>query len=278
MIFFPNCKINIGLFVTSRREDGYHDLESLFYPLRLCDALEMRQTEEKKGSFTVSGLGVKEGFVSSNENNSVLKAYRLLKRDYDKVKQVNIHLNKAVPCFAGLGGGSSDATFALRLTDYMFDLHAEKDKLRRYSLMLGSDTAFFLENKPAFVYGRGDKMSPSNLSLKGRYIVLIKPKLNISTKEAYSNVNISKECFDLRKLDAGRIGEWKNYLRNDFEPSLFKKYPVLAECKQKMYDMGAVYAQMSGSGATIFGIFDKEQDLKKIKTSKETFVYQEEMI
>lgn len=275
MIFFPNCKINIGLFVTGKREDGFHNLESVFYPLGLCDALEMRINSENRTEFSLSGIGVKENFVAKDENNSVLKAYRLLRKDFSQIKDVRIHLDKAIPCFAGLGGGSSDGTFALKLTDFMFNLNLSDEQFCKYASLLGSDNFFFLENKPKFVYGRGEKMQDVNLSLKGYYIVLVKPDLNISTKEAYQNVHISQTSFNLRELSVEDIHSWKDYLRNDFEDSLFEKYPVLEKTKGMLYDMGAVYAQMSGSGATVYGIFEKEVDLQKIKQDSNTFIYQE---
>ena len=277
MIFFPNCKINIGLFVTGKREDGFHNLESVFYPLTLCDALEMRINDKTNTEFSLSGIGVEENFVSKDENNSVLKAYYLLRKDYPNIKDVKIHLDKGIPCFAGLGGGSSDGTFALQLTDFMFDLHLSKEQLYYYASLLGSDNFFFLENKPKFVYGRGEKMQDIALTLHGYYIVLVKPNLNISTKEAYQNVHISKSNFNLRELSEKDIYNWKNYLRNDFEESLFEKYPVLKETKAMLYDNGAIYSQMSGSGATVFGIFENEIDLQKIKRDTNTFIYQEKL-
>lgn len=276
MIFFPNCKINIGLFVTGKREDGFHNLESIFYPLGLCDALEMRINNVVKTEFSLSGLGVEENAVTK-ENNSVIKAYNLLKQDFPQIKDVKIHLDKAIPCFAGLGGGSSDGTFALKLTDFMFNLNLSKEQLRHYASILGSDNFFFLENSPMFVYGRGEKMQNVNISLKNYYIVLVKPDLNISTKEAYQNVHISKNYYDLRNLNVDDINQWKDYIYNDFEISLFDKYPVLREIKQMLYDMGAVYSQMSGSGATIYGIFSNEVNIKKIKQDKNTFIYQEKL-
>lgn len=277
MIFFPNCKINIGLFITGKRDDGFHNLESVFYPLGLCDALEMRINDKSKTEFSLSGIGVEENFVSKDESNSVLKAYHLLRKDFPKIKDVKIHLDKGIPCFAGLGGGSSDGTFALKLTDFMFDLRLSEEQLYYYASLLGSDNFFFLENKPKFVYGRGEKMQDIDLSLKGYYIVLVKPNLNISTKEAYQNVHISKSNFNLRELSEKDIHNWKDYLRNDFEDSLFEKYPILKETKAMLYDNGAIYSQMSGSGATVFGIFENEVDLQKIKQDTNTFIYQEKL-
>lgn len=278
MIFFPNCKINIGLFVTGKREDGFHNLESVFYPIGLCDALEMRVNEDKeKTEFSISGLGVNEGWVQNDENNSVLKAFYLLQKDFPQIKPVKIHLNKGIPCFGGLGGGSADATFCLKLTDFKFNLNLTKGQFQHYASILGSDNMFFVDNEANFVYGRGEKMEKHPLSLKDYYILLVKPNINISTKEAYSNVHITTEPYNLRNLKVGNISEWKNYVENDFEKGIFEKHPILSQTKQMLYDMGALYAQMSGSGATVYGIFKEEQDIGELKKNKELFVYQEKI-
>ncbi|MBQ9254846.1 MAG: 4-(cytidine 5'-diphospho)-2-C-methyl-D-erythritol kinase [Bacteroidales bacterium] len=277
MIYFPNCKINIGLFVTGKRDDGFHNIESVFYPIGLNDALEMRVSKENENSFTISGIG-SEKDVAPNENNSVLKAYSLLKKDFPQLPYFNIHLDKGIPCFAGLGGGSADGSFALKLIDFMCELHLSKDRLLHYSSLLGSDNPFFIENTPMFVYGRGEKMKKKDLSLKGYHILLVKPNLNISTAEAYKDVHKTSSPFDLRDLDVKDIKHWKEYVKNDFELHLFEKYPILSQYKQMLYDMGGIYCQMSGSGATIYGIFDFKPDIQKIKTDKQTFIYTEEIV
>ncbi len=278
MIFFPNCKINIGLFVTGKRKDGFHNIESLFYPIGLCDALEMRINDNaEKTEFSISGLGVNEGWVHNDDNNSVLKAFYLLKKDFPQIKSAKIHLNKGIPCFGGLGGGSADATFCLKLTDFKFNLNLTKEQLIYYASMLGSDNMFFVENEPSFVYGRGENMEKHSLSLKNYYILLIKPNVNISTKEAYSNVHITSVPYNLRNLRIENIKEWKNYVENDFEKGIFENHPILKQTKQMLYDMGALYAQMSGSGATVYGIFKEEQDIGELKKNKDLFVYQEKI-
>lgn len=277
MIFFPNCKINIGLFVTSKREDAYHNIESVFYPLSLCDCLEMRKTDNTKTEFFLSGLGADVNYVAKDKNNSVLKAFYLLRSNFPKITNAKIYLHKNIPTFAGLGGGSADGTFALKLTDFMFDLRLSDEQLYYYASKLGSDNFFFLENRPMFVYGRGDKTEDVNISLKDYYIVLIKPDINIQTKEAYKNVHLTPKPFNLRNLDVKDIRNWKDYVRNDFELSLFEQYPLLAQIKQMLYDNGALYAQMSGSGATVFGIFDKELNLEGLNIDKTFFVHQEKL-
>ena len=263
------------MYITGRREDGFHNIESVFYPIGLCDALEMRINNKSQTEFFLSGLGVREGYVCSDENNSVLKAFNILKKDFAQIKHTKIYLHKGIPCCAGLGGGSSDATFCLKLTDYTFNLNLTEKQYQTYTSVLGSDNPFFVKNVASFVYGRGEKMENHFLCLKDYYIVLIKPELNISTKEAYGNVHITHTPYDLRKLTVEEIGEWKNYVKNDFEKHLFEKYPILKQTKQMLYDMGALYAQMSGSGATLYGIFDKEQDIGELKKNKVLFVYQE---
>ena len=276
MIYFPNAKINIGLFVTDRREDGFHNIESLFYPIGLNDALEMRLSEDGITGRNVSGEGIEKD-VSDTDNNTVLKAFRMLKTDFPQIKDVNIYLDKGIPVFAGLGGGSSDATYALLLTDYMFNLQLDEDKLLFYASLIGSDCPFFVKNVPQFVYSRGDKMTSVDLSLTGFYLVLIKPPLNISTQEAYKDVHKTSSPFDLRKLKVNDIANWRCYVKNDFEVHLFEKYPLLREIKDSLYDTGALYAQMSGSGSTVYGIFEHKVDLNALNLSDDTFVWQERL-
>jgi len=280
MIFFPNAKINIGLFVTNKREDGFHNIESIFYPIALNDALEMRimdkdqiSKEEVSAKLYLMGDSAQNTIIDDT-NNTVIKAFNLLKKDFKAVKSVNICLDKRIPVFAGLGGGSSDGSFALMLCNYMFNLGLTNEQLIEYASLIGSDCNFFLKNTPQFVYSKGEKMQNVDLSLKGLYLLLIKPDLNISTKEAYKDVNLTPSPFDLRKLDVNDIHNWKNYVRNDFEVKLFERYPLLQEIKQIMYDNGALYAQMSGSGSTIYGFFEKEININKLKLPISTFVYQ----
>ncbi len=283
MIYFPNAKINIGLFVTSKREDNFHNIESIFYPIGLNDALELRISQSNETKLTIFGENIKDN-VSNGQSNTVLKAYNLLKKDFAQIRPANICLDKKIPVFAGLGGGSSDATFMLKLVNYMYDLHLSENKLYDYAAKIGSDCMFFLKNTPQFVYSRGDKMQEVSLSLTGHYLVLIKPNINISTKEAYSNVHKTPTPFDLRGIDVKDIKNWKDCVKNDFEVNIFSTYPLLRAIKEMLYDNGAVYSQMSGSGSTIYGIFEKKadldaikQELKRLNAAKDTFIYQERL-
>jgi 4-diphosphocytidyl-2-C-methyl-D-erythritol kinase len=280
MIYFPNCKINIGLRVLEKRMDGFHNIESVFYPLTLCDALEIRPLKEGTTKITITGI---DSNISSKDvdKNTCIKAYNILRQDFPQIKAINIHLDKAIPTFAGLGGGSSDGSYTLKLLNFVFKLNLTNEDLLSYAQKIGSDCMFFINNKPAFVSGKGEKIKEINLSLKDYYIVLIKPNINISTKEAYSEVDENKKettpltC--LSSLETLDIKYWKKELVNDFEEPLFKKYPLLRQTKEMLYEKGAIYSQMSGSGSTIYGLFEKEVDLKRIKQDNFTFIYQEKI-
>jgi 4-diphosphocytidyl-2-C-methyl-D-erythritol kinase len=280
MIYFPNCKINIGLRVLEKRIDGFHNIESVFYPLTLCDALEIRPLKEGTTKITITGI---DSNISSKDvdKNTCIKAYNILKQDFPQIKAINIHLDKAIPTFAGLGGGSSDGSYTLKLLNFVFKLNLTNEDLLSYAQKIGSDCMFFINNNPAFVSGKGEKIKEINLSLKDYYIVLIKPNINISTKEAYSEVDENKKettpltC--LSSLETLDIKYWKKELVNDFEEPLFKKYPLLRQTKEMLYEKGAIYSQMSGSGSTIYGLFEKEVDLKRIKQDNFTFIYQEKI-
>lgn len=276
MIYFPNAKINIGLFVTEKRPDGFHNIESVFYPVKLNDALEMRISQKNATRLYLSGENI-ENTVTDDENNTVLKAFNMLKNDFPQIKHANICLDKRIPVFAGLGGGSADASYAIKLTDYMFNLQLSKQQMLAYAAKIGSDCPFFIENKPQFVYSRGDKMEKINLNLKGLYLVMIKPDINISTKEAYADVHKTPAPFDLRKLDVNDINHWKDYVRNDFEVKLFEKYPLLKQIKDTLYNIGALYTQMSGSGSTVYGIFSSPVDLTQLKLPQDCFSHQEQL-
>lgn len=251
MIVFPNAKINLGLHVTGRRKDGYHDIETCFFPVPLYDALEI--IPAKKSSFTVTGLTV----PGNDQDNLILKAFQLLKKDFNDLPSIAVHLHKGIPMGAGLGGGSSDAAFALKLMNNLFDLHLEDWFLEEYALRLGSDSPFFIRNTPQIATGRGERLEPAALELKGKWLTLINPNLHIETQEAYGQVSPGKPQHDLVEV-LSDPSVWKDRLVNDFEASLFKKYPQLEPIKRSMYDHGAFYAAMSGSGSTVFGLFDQE--------------------
>lgn len=276
MITFPPCKINIGLFVTDKRADNYHNLQSIFYPLSLCDALEIRFSTSSQSSFSIAGLQSKE-ILATGAKLSIQKAYEILKSDFPDLPNVNMFLSKAIPTFAGLGSGSSDATSALLLLNQMCNLNLSHSQLHNYASQLGADNTFFLENQPMFVYSKGEKMQAIDFSLKDYYIVLVKPNLNISTAEAYQSIHLTPQPYDLRNLDPNDISNWKNYIHNDFEQHLFKTYPVLQDIKDNLYSLGALYAQMSGSGSTIYGIFSSAPNIQNLSLPKDTFIHIEQI-
>ncbi|MCD6355303.1 MAG: 4-(cytidine 5'-diphospho)-2-C-methyl-D-erythritol kinase [Prolixibacteraceae bacterium] len=248
MIVFPNAKINIGLKIVSKRSDGYHNLETIFYPVKLTDALEM--VESKKTELSVTGIQLDNPLT----DNLVLKAYRLLKDDFN-LPPVKFHLHKTIPFGAGLGGGSSDAAFTLNMLNDYFELGLSVNELAGYARRLGADCLFFLTNKPVLATGIGDFFQSISLNLSSYKIVIVKPPFGVSTPEAYKNVTLSKPHFSLNKLNAIPVEEWKKFVENDFEKTVFKKYPPVEEIKNELYRMGAVFASLSGSGSAVYGIF-----------------------
>ncbi len=248
MISFPNAKINIGLNVVSKRTDGYHNLETVFFPVKLADALEIVEADE----FAFSSSGIEIGGAA--KSNLVVKAYDLLKKDFE-LPPVKIHLHKMVPYGAGLGGGSSDAAFTLKMLNDQFELGLKNDQLERYASKLGADCPFFIQNKPVFAHGIGNQFEQTTLDLSDYKIVIAKPAVSVSTVEAYRNIVPAKPEFDLRNLAQLPIHEWKDVVKNDFENTVFPQYPVIQELKQSLYEAGALYASMSGSGSAVFGIF-----------------------
>ncbi len=250
MIAFPPCKINLGLNVLSKREDGYHNLETIFYPVQRTDIIEIIPSEET--TFTSSGISI----PGEHSENLCLKAYQLLKDDF-KIAPVKIHLHKIIPIGAGLGGGSSDAAHMLRLLNSIFKLSLSSDQLKQYAARLGSDCSFFVEDRPMLGTGKGEILEPIELSLKKYYLVLIKPPIHVSTREAYSGICPQQPTNKLSEVIQLPVREWKNSLKNDFEESVFNKYPAIEKIKIKLYSHGAVYASMSGSGSSVFGLFEK---------------------
>jgi 4-diphosphocytidyl-2-C-methyl-D-erythritol kinase len=268
MICFPNAKINLGLHITARRKDGYHDLETCMIPIPLYDALEM--IPAKKTVFDISGLQI----PGEAKDNLILKAHKLLLKDFNDLSPVHIHLHKNIPMGAGLGGGSADAAFALTLMNRMFELHLEDWFLEDYAAQLGSDCAFFIENTPKIATGRGEILEPVDISLNGSHLVLVKPPIHIGTKEAYAGVKPKTPKQALKKILQDK-SSWKEMLVNDFEVSIFPQFPELAEIKSMLYKMGAYYAAMSGSGSTIFGLFEEKPTLKDMK--KDWFVFESQL-
>lgn len=261
MIVFPCAKINLGLNIVSKREDGYHNLETVFYPIPLYDALEIKYMDEKFPSQVACDLKVTGNAVECDEqNNLVVKAYNLLAEDY-KLPRVHAHLYKHIPSQAGLGGGSSDAAFMIRLLDERFRLNIGNPEMEKYAARLGADCAFFIEAEPAYAEGIGDELMPVDGpkgNLNGYYLAIVKPDIAVSTKEAYAAITPTATSKSCREIVRQPIETWKEELVNDFEAPIFKLNPELAEIKEKLYQQGAKYAAMSGSGSALFGIFETE--------------------
>lgn len=255
MITYPNAKINLGLNIVEKRPDGYHNLETVFYPINIQDALEVTTSEsENEYSLTISGSPI-EG---DPENNLVVKAYKLLKQDFPEIPGINIHMYKHIPTGAGLGGGSADAAFMIKLLNEKFKLNISVEKMEEYSAKLGADCAFFIQNKPVYASGIGNIFEPIQLSLKGYYLVLVKPDIFVSTKDAFAHIKPKKPTNSLKDIIRMPVETWRAVMKNDFEESVFIKYPDIAAIKDKLYDMGAIYASMSGSGSSVFGIFREQ--------------------
>jgi 4-diphosphocytidyl-2-C-methyl-D-erythritol kinase len=257
MVSFPPCKINLGLHVTRKREDGYHELETCFYPVPWTDILEVIKSDVF--SFTSSGTPI----PGDPNQNLCIKAYDLMKAAYD-LPPVRIHLHKIIPTGAGLGGGSSDAAHTLRLLADLFELDIPSDRLMEFAARLGSDCAFFVQDEPRLGIGRGEILTPISVSLRGKYIVLVKPDIHVSTADAYAGIQPAPAVKPLSEILAQRPGTWKEHLKNDFEKSVFKRFPAIEPIKIRLYNEGAVYASMSGSGSTVFGLFEQEVSLQNI--------------
>ena len=255
MITYPNAKINLGLNIVEKRPDGYHNLETVFYPINLQDALEVNLLEgEEEFSLKVSGVPI-EG---EPENNLVVKAYRLLKKDYPEMPAIDIHMYKHIPTGAGLGGGSADAAFMIKLLNEKFKLNLSIEKMEEYAAILGADCAFFIQNRPVFATGIGNIFEPIQLSLKGYYLVLVKPDIFVSTKDAFAHIIPTQPTQSLKEIIRMPVETWRATMKNDFEDSVFQKFPEIAAIKDKLYDLGAVYASMSGSGSSVYGIFREQ--------------------
>lgn len=255
MLCFPNCKINIGLYITNRRNDGYHDLETVFYPIKSYhDALEVVNSDHDT-QLHVTGIDI----VGEQEDNLVWKAYQLLQERFPaKVRGLDIYLRKALPMGAGLGGGSADGAFALKLLNDFCKLGLSDDLLAEFALQLGSDCPFFIYNTPQYAKGRGELLEPMPLlDLSGYSIQLICPEVHIATGQAFSLITPRAALYDLRTLADLPMAKWKDHIQNDFEDAIFSQHPELAAIKRKLYEQGAIYASMSGSGSTIYGIFEK---------------------
>lgn len=263
MIVFPNCKINLGLHISGKREDGFHNLETVFYPVPFKDALELIPSTNTEIEFTGTGLAVD---VDAADNLCV-KAYHLLKKDFPEIPAVKIHLHKAIPLGAGLGGGSADAAFMLKLLNEKFHLNLSTDQLINYALQLGSDCPFFIINNPCFATGRGEVLEQTALNLSAYKIVLINPGIHINTGWAFSNITPAPPVKSIKEIILQPINTWKAELKNDFETAVFTAHPAIKEIKETLYAQGAIYAAMSGSGSTVFGIFEPNTGSVSLKDS-----------
>ncbi len=248
MIVFPNAKINIGLNVVSKREDGFHNIETIFYPIKLSDALEFAEADET--CLTNSGIQIE----SDQKDNLIIKAYGILKANFN-LPNLKFHLHKIIPFGAGLGGGSSDAAFTLKMLNDYFNLGLSFEELEDYAGQIGADCPFFIQNKPTFATGIGNQFHNLELDLADYEIIILKPSITVSTPEAYKNVIPRNPKYRLTEIVKTPIDDWKNLIVNDFEKSVYAKYPQIAELKQLLYSLGANYASMSGSGSAVFGIF-----------------------
>ena len=261
MIVFPNCKINLGLRILEKRSDGYHNIETVFYPIALTDVLEVTEYNDSKKSTSIPLS--RSGFLieGDNGNNLCIKAYKLLKRDFPQLPHVQMHLHKSVPTGAGLGAGSADAAFTLKLLNDKFSLGLTDHDLMSYALELGSDCPFFILNMPCYATGRGELLEPIQLDLSNYKIVIANPGIHINTGRAFMNVRSSSPSKTIKDILEKPIERWKDELMNDFEKSVFSEHTDIVEIKDQLYAAGALYASMSGSGSTVFGIFRNDKPL-----------------
>ena len=265
MIIFPNAKINLGLNILNRRDDGYHNIETVLYPVKVKDALEIIESDQLL--FSSSGLPI----PGSAAENLCLKAWNLIARDLD-VPKVHIHLHKQIPIGAGLGGGSADAAFCIRLLNEKFRLGLSIELMEDYSRQLGSDCAFFIKNQPVLATGKGDEFQPVHINLDQYFIVLAMPPVHVSTANADRGVRPVPEGADsLVDLESRPVEEWRDFLENGFEDAVFESYPVIKDLKDTLYQEGALYASMSGSGASVYGIFKNEIKLPELEQGNVVF-------
>lgn len=256
MLFFPNAKINLGLYITEKMNNGFHRIQTVFYPVALCDALELLPAEDKRFAITFSGMQI----PGTPEENLCVKAWKLMQGTYD-LPPVKMHLHKAIPMGAGLGGGSSDAAFSLKLVNQVFNLQLDNKTLSWHARKLGSDCAFFIHNKPVAASGRGDVFTDISLDLSGYFLVVVKPNVSISTAKAYAMVKPKNRAVEIQRLVSEPVGEWKNLLINDFEKPIIEQHPQIGGIKNELYRNGALYVSMSGSGSAVYGLFDKDVEL-----------------
>lgn len=253
MVSFPSCKINLGLHVLEKRADGFHEIETCLHPVAWTDVLEVLPSQENR--FTYTGLSL----PGNTNDNLCQRAYELLKSEVS-VPNIQLHLHKVIPFGAGLGGGSSDAAATLVLLNNKFELNVSPERMQHLAARLGSDVPFFLRPSPAIATGRGEIMKPVHLGLSGKFICIVYPNFPVDTREAYRGVVPAVPKFKLEEILSRPVSEWKGVLSNDFEPSIFRHHPQLAEIKARLYTLGASYASMSGSGSSVFALFDSPLD------------------
>lgn len=259
MIVFPNCKINLGLNILRKRNDGYHDLETIFYPLPLTDVLEIIECKQPVRTVPIPFYNSGKLIQGDSLSNICVKAYRLLKKDFPRLPFVQMHLHKLIPSGAGLGGGSADAAFTLQLLNQQYGLNLNRQQLISYAGQLGSDCPFFIINKPCFATGRGELLEEIELSLADYKFVLVNPGIHINTGKAFLDIPPSHRKKSAKEIICNPVETWKDELINDFENPIFRKHPEIGIIKDQLYHSGAVYASMSGSGSTVYGIFRKDK-------------------
>ena len=261
MIIFPIAKINLGLNVVEKRPDGYHNLQTVFYPVPIQDVLEVQVMDEAFPSSYDCDLKVTNINIDGDEHrNLVVRAYQLLKKDFPTLPRIHTHLWKGIPTQAGMGGGSSDCAYMMLLLNRQFQLGLTDDQLIQYAAQLGADCAFFILSQPCYAEGIGEKLNPIEVSLNGYHIVVVRPDIPVSTKEAFSLIHPHYPAQNCRETVMQPVETWRETLVNDFEESVFALHPEIGDIKQQLYDMGATYAAMTGSGSALFGLFKKQPD------------------
>lgn len=256
MITFPIAKINLGLNVVEKRTDGYHNLQTIFYPIPIKDALEVQIMEEGFPSAVDCDLKITNLPIAGNEQeNLVVRAYKLLKKDFPFLPRLHAHLWKGIPTQAGMGGGSSDCAYMILLMNRMFQLGLSDQQMMDYAAKLGADCAFFILSRPCYAEGIGEQLEPITLDLSGWYIGIVRPDIPVPTKEAFSLIHPHYPAQNCCEIVKRPVETWRNSLTNDFEESVFTLHPPISAIKEKLYSMGATYAAMSGSGSALFGLF-----------------------
>jgi 4-diphosphocytidyl-2-C-methyl-D-erythritol kinase len=260
MVTFPNAKINLGLNILGKRTDGFHDIETVMYPVPFCDILEILPNPDEEFTFSSSGYAID----GDPGNNLCVKAWELMQKHY-KLPAISMHLHKSIPMGAGLGGGSSDAARVLLMLNDLFRLNIDQETLSGYAAMLGSDCPFFILNTPSLARGRGELLEPANVSLKGLHLVMLKPSVSVNTAWAYRNYKKSKNAILPSEAITLGMHQWREFLVNDFEEAVFEAHPEIGMIKERLYSMGAVYASMSGSGSVVYGLFKTQVEVDSLQ-------------